>query len=146
MKKIVFICLAQFFIMCSTTQFQVRDDFKSVSENEKTTFLKNENATSKSKSVIILTQGFKGGKITAKQNGKTIYSQYPITNLKTQFADSFSFSNSSDIVLYDQFSKEELLLEAKKINSYKFVYIMKTLKGEQASYKVTLSNTLRPLQ
>ena len=132
--------------MCSTTQFQVRDDFKSVSENEKTTFLKKENATAKSKSVIILTQGFKGGKITAKQNSKTIYSEYPITNLKTQFADSFSFSNSSDIVLYDQFSKEELLLEAKKIDSYKFVYIMKILKGEQASYKITLSNTLRPLQ
>lgn len=132
--------------MCSTTQFQVRDDFKSVSEKEKTTFLKELNATSGLKNVVILTQGFKGEKISIKQNGKTIYSQYPISNLKTQYADSFSFTNTSDIVVYDHFSKEELLLESKKVKGYKFIYIMKELAKEKVTYKVTLSNTLRPLQ
>lgn len=147
MKKILVIGITQLFIMCSTTtQFQVRDDFKSASEKEKTAFLKEQNATSNSKSVVILTKGFKGEKVTVKQNGKTIYSSYPITNLKKQYADSFSFSNTSNILISDQFSKEELLLENKKINAYKFIYIMKEASNGKTSYKVTLSNTLRPLQ
>lgn len=146
MKKIVFICLTQLFVMCSTTNFQVRDDFKSVSSQEKNTFLKQKKATSTTKSVVILTNGFKGEKITAKQNNKTVYSAYPITNLKTKYADSFSFSNTESLIIHDSFSKKELLLESKKVNSYKFIYIMKTITNEKASYKVTLSNTLRPLQ
>lgn len=132
--------------MCTTTQFNVRDDFKSVSEKEKTEFLKQKNATSNSKSIIILTQGFKGGKVVVKQNEKTIYSAYPITNLKTQYADSFSFVNTENITVNDQFAKEELLLESKKIKPYKFIYIMKETSNDKVSYKVTLSNTLRPLQ
>lgn len=153
MKKIVLICFAQLFIMCGSTKeastsndnFQVRDDFKSASENYTTSFLKAKNAVDKNKSVIILTQGFKGEKIVIKQNNKTIYSQYPITNLKKQYADSFSFLNNDDIVISDQYLKEDLVLESKKVSSYKFIYIMKESSNEKSSYKVTLSNTLRPL-
>lgn len=146
MKKILILFVLPLFIMCSTTQFNVRDDFKSVSEKEKNEFLKQKNATSNSKSVIILTQGFKGEKVVVKQNGKTIYTGYPITNLKTQYADSFSFQNNENIVVNDKFANEELLLESKKIKPYKFIYIMKETTNDKTSYKVTLSNTLRPLQ
>lgn len=145
MKKIVFICLAQLLVMCSTTNFQVRDDFKSVSSQEKNTFLKQKKATSTTKSIVILTNGFKGEKITAKQNNKTVYSAYPITNLKTKYADSFSFTNTENLIIHDSFSKKELLLESKKVSAYKFIYIMKIITDNGASYKVTLSNTLRPL-
>ncbi len=146
MKKIVFICLAQLFVMCSTTNFQVRDDFKSVSSQEKNTFLKQKKATSTTKSIVILTNGFKGEKITAKQNNKTVYSAYPITNLKTKYADSFSFTNTENLIIHDSFSKKELLLESKKVSAYKFIYIMKIITDNGASYKFTLSNTLRPLE
>lgn len=146
MKKIVFICLAQLLVMCSTTNFQVRDDFKSVSSQEKNTFLKQKKATSTTKSIVILTNGFKGEKMIAKQANKTIYSAYPITNLKTKYADSFSFTNKENLVIYDNFSKKELLLESKKVSAYKFIYIMKIITDNGASYKVTLSNTLRPLE
>lgn len=145
MKKILFICFAQLLIMCSTTNFQVRDDFKSVSKSEKNTFLKQKKATATTKSVVILTNGFKGEKITAKQASKTVYSAYPITNLKTKYADSFSFTNTENLIIYDNFSKKELLLESKKVSAYKFIYLMKTITDNGASYKVTLSNTLRPL-
>lgn len=145
MKKIIFLFVLPFLTMCSTTNFQVRDDFKSVSSQEKETFLKQKKATSKTKSVIILTNGFKGEKITAKQASKTAYSAYPITNLKTKYADSFSFINSENLIIYDSFSKKELLLESKKVSSYKFIYIMKTNTEKGDSYKITLSNTLRPL-
>lgn len=145
MKKIIFLFVLPFLTMCSTTNFQVRDDFKSVSSQEKETFLKQKKATSNTKSVIILTNGFKGEKITAQQNNKTVYSAYPITNLKTKYADSFSFSNTENLIIYDSFSKKELLLESKKVSSYKFIYIMKTTTEKGESYKITLSNTLRPL-
>lgn len=145
MKKIIFLFALPFLTMCSTTNFQVRDDFKSVSSQKKETFLKQKKATSNTKSVIILTNGFKGEKITAQQNNKTVYSAYPITNLKTKYADSFSFINSENLIIYDSFSKKELLLESKKVSSYKFIYIMKTNTEKGESYKITLSNTLRPL-
>lgn len=62
MKKILLLVTCQFFIMCSTTNIQVRDDFKSVSDTEKAKILKSLNATASNKSVLILTQGFKGNK------------------------------------------------------------------------------------
>lgn len=144
MKKLVFVCLAQLLIMCSTNHFQVRDDFEIVSQKEKTAFLKTKNAVSNNKSVIILTQGFKGEKIIAKQNDKTIYSAYPITNLKAKYADSFSFENTENVLIKDNFSAKEINLNAKKIKKYKFIYIMKYKTDKKVHFKITLSNSLRP--
>ncbi len=93
-----------------------------------------------------MTQGFKGEKISFKQNDKFIYSEYPISHLKTNYADNFSFDNTLDLVLYDRFSKEEITIETNKINGSKFVYVMKYLDGDKAKYKITLSDNLRPLQ
>ena len=139
--------------MCGSTKmtntdkdnFQIRDDFKSASENYTNSFLKAKNAFDEDKSVIILTQGFKGEKVIVKQNGKTIYSEYPITNLKKQYAGSFSFTNTSDVTIYDEHTEKDVLLKSKKISDYKYIYIMKESSNEKAPYKITLSNTLRPL-
>lgn len=95
---------------------------------------------------MILTQGFKGEKIKVQQNGKTIYSEYPISHIKTKYADSFAFDNRADLLVIDNFSKEEITINSKKINGHKFVYLMKYLDGEKTKYKITLSDKLRPLQ
>lgn len=130
----------------SSVTTQYRDDFKSVSEKEKTAFLKEQNATSNNRSVLILTQGFKGEKITAKQNDKSVYSSYPITNLNTQLADYFSFSNEMELLIYDQFAKKEITIPLEKAKKYKFIYLMKEYKADTADFSITYSNTLRPLK
>lgn len=146
MKKIALLVFVPFFFMCSTTNTQVRDDFKSVSEKEKERILKEINASSTTKSVLIFTQGFKGEKIVAKQNDKNVYSGYPISNLKTQYAASFSFINTNNLVINDTFSKEEFIIETKKAQQHKFIYIKKEHKQGKAKYLITYSNTLRPLE
>lgn len=100
----------------------------------------------KTKSVIILTQGFKGEKITATQNSKTIYSQYPITNLKRQYAASFAFDNETSITIFDNFTKEEIVIEPKDATKHKYIYVMKKQVDNKSVFKVTLSNTLRSLK
>ena len=123
-----------------------RDDFKSVSEKEKTAFLKEQNATSNNRSVLVLTQGFKGEKISAKQEDKAVYSSYPITNLNTKLADYFSFSNETELLIYDQFTKKEIVISSEKSQKYKFIYLMKEYKDDTTDFSITYSNTLRPLK
>lgn len=146
MKKVILIVICQFFIMCSTTQIQVKDDFRSVSDAERSTILKQLNATSDSKSVLIFTQGFKGEQILVYQNNKKVYGGYPISNLKTKYADSFGFSNQVELVIKDSFSKQEHVIDPKNSQKYKFVYVMKEYKDGKAKYVLTYSNTLRPLK
>ncbi|WP_430399837.1 hypothetical protein [Flavobacterium sp.] len=145
MKKIVFGAIASLFIMCSPIKTEVRDDFRSSTEAQKKAFLREINGTSDSKSVLVLTKGYKGEKIIATQEGKTIYSKYPITNLKTHLADYFSFENSKILIITDNFSKQEVVIEPKKATKHKFIYLRKDYAKDVVSYKITLSNTLRAM-
>ena len=81
----------------------------------------------------------------ATQEGKTVYSKYPITNLKTHLADYFSFENNKILIITDNFSKQEVVIEPKKAVKYKFIYLRKDYEKDVATYKVTFSNTLRAL-
>ena len=145
MKKIILGAVAYLFIMCSPVKTEVRDDFRSSSEQKTKNFLKEVNGTSDSKSVLILTKGYKGEKIIASQEGKTIYSKYPITNLKTHLADYFSFENSKILIITDNFSKQEVIIEPKNAAKYKYIYLRKDYNKDVATYKITFSNTLRAL-
>ncbi|WP_130735665.1 hypothetical protein [Flavobacterium sp. J27] len=141
--------LALLFVFgCKTNSVDAnyRDDFRSISEKEKEAFLKQYHATSSDKSVLILTQGYKGEKITAKQGGKSVYSSYPITNLNTKLADYFSFSNENELDIHDQFSNKDIAIPAEKAKKYKFIYLMKKYKGNSVDFSITYSNTLRPLK
>lgn len=93
-----------------------------------------------------MTQGFKGEKIIIKQKDKNIYSSYPITNLNTRIADYLSFNNQSDIIVYDNYTKQEIIIGTKNAKKYKFIYLKKEYKGEVVKFKITFSNTLRPLE
>lgn len=151
MKKIIFLAIVVFFYNCSpvlhsNVSYQTRNDFKGVAENTKNEFLKQKNATSNTKSVLILSQGFKGEKIIVKQNEKIIYSEYPISHVKTKYADSFSFNNTVDLILYDNYSKEEITIKSDKIGNNKFIYVMKYIENEKTKYKITVSNTLRAMK
>ena len=145
MKKIVLGVIATLFIMCSPIKTEVRDDFRSSSEQETKNFLKQVNGTSDSKSVLILTKGYKGEKIMATQEGKTVFSKYPISNLKTHLADYFSFENNKTLIITDNFSKQEVIIEPKKAAKYKFIYLNKGFEKGVIKYKITFSNTLRAL-
>ena len=145
MKKIVLGVIATLFIMCSPIKTEVRDDFRSSSAQETKNFLKEVNGTSDSKSVLILTKGYKGEKIMATQEGKTIYSKYPISNLKTHLADYFSFENNKILIITDNFSKQEVVIEPKNAAKYKYIYLRKDYLKGTVEYKITFSNTLRAM-
>lgn len=123
-----------------------RDDFRSASKAEIARVLKEVNAKNSSKSVLILTQTYKGEKIQVTQNGKVIFSEYPITNLNTRIASYFSISNQADAVIKDIRTGQEVVIPTAKAVKYKFIYIMKKVSNGKFKYVVTYSNTLRPLK
>ena len=58
----------------STVKSVYRDDFRSASKTEIEKVQKEANAKNSNKSILFLTQVYKGEKIIISQNGKTIYS------------------------------------------------------------------------
>lgn len=156
MKKIIIIAalaLTIGFQSCKSTVKPVqdpvetleRDDFRSASLTETARVLEEVNAKSANKSILILTQTYKGEKIQVSQGGKAVYSDYPITNLKSRIASYFSISNQSDAVIKDIRTGQEVLIPTAKAVKYKYIYIMKKLSNGKFKYVVTYSNTLRPL-
>jgi hypothetical protein len=123
-----------------------RDDFRSASKTEIEKVEKEVNAKSSKRSVLVLTQIYKGEKIIVSQNGKTIYSEYPITNLKSKIADYFSINNLEDVLIKDLNSGKEIIIPTKKSNKYKYIYVMKKVTKGKFQYVITYSNTLRPLK
>ena len=97
----------------STIKSVYRDDFRSASKTEIENIQKEANAKSSNKSILFLTQIYKGEKIIISQNGKRIYSEYPITNLNNRIASYLSFSNQQDLVIKDESSKKEILIPTK---------------------------------
>jgi len=124
---------------------QYRDDFRSVSDKSKTVFLKGLNATSENYSVIILTKGFMGEHVTVFNGEKALYKGNPISHLETGIAGYFRIKNTVATKITDKMSQKEAVIDSKNAQKYKFIYIMKdnTLPNP---YKITYSNTLRPLK
>lgn len=156
MKKIAIALLsALLFTMCSTSksakapakaEVQYKDDFRSAADKEKSALLKKLNATGEGYSVLIFTQNFKGEKVTAKNAKKTVYTGYPFSNLKTGIADQARIDNTLDTKIYDTFSKTEAVISAKEAQKHKFIYLMKNPPGGDSPFRITYSNTLRPLE
>ena len=130
----------------STVKSVYRDDFRSASKTEIKNIQEEVGATSSSKSILILTQTYKGEKIIISQNGKVIFSEYPITNLNSRIASYLSFNNQQDLVIKDINSKKEILIPTKKASKHKYVYLMKKGKKGKFQFIITYSNTLRPLK
>ena len=129
----------------STVKSVYRDDFRSASKTEVKNIQEEVGATSSSKSILILTQTYKGEKIIISQNGKTIYSEYPITNLNNRIASYLSFNNQQDLVIKDISSKKEILIPTKKSSKHKYIYLMKKVTKGKFQFIITYSNTLRPI-
>ncbi|MFY8069845.1 MAG: hypothetical protein ACOVMG_07105 [Flavobacterium sp.] len=129
----------------STVKSVYRDDFRSASKTEVKNIQEEVGATSSSKSILILTQTYKGEKIIISQNGKVIFSKYPITNLKNRIASYLSFNNQQDLIIKDRNSRIEILIPTKKSSKHKYVYLMKKVSKRKFKFIITYSNTLRPI-
>lgn len=125
---------------------QVRDDFRSVSETSKTNYLKGMKATEDNYSVMILTQGFKGENVAVKNSHTTFYNGMTMSDLKTGITKSIRIENSEDIVLTDTFTKGTVTISADHAKMFKFIYVMKNNANKETPFKITYSNTLRPLR
>lgn len=88
---------------------------------------------------------YKGEKIIITQKGKTIYSEYPITNLNNRIASYLSFNNQQDLIIKDSNFKKEIVIPTKKSSQYKYIYVMKKVNKEKFQFVITYSNTLRPI-
>lgn len=130
----------------STVKSVYRDDFRSASKTEVKNIQEEVGATSSSKSILILTQTYKGEKIIISQNGKVIFSEYPITNLKSRIANYFSVNTNFDVLVKDISTKKEVIIPAKKMAKHKYIYLMKKVNKRKFQYVITYSNTLRPLK
>ena len=155
MKKFILIVVtALLFTMCSTSktakanakpEVQYKDDFRSASDKEKSALLKKLNATGSGYSVLILTKNFKGEQTIVSNEKKTLYKEYPISNLKTGIADQVRIDNSVDTKIYDNLTKKEAVVSIKEAQKHKFIYVMKD-PGAANPFVITYSNTLRPLE
>lgn len=125
---------------------QVRDDFRSVSESTRDSFLKGMKATTDNYSVVILTQGFKGENISVKNSSQTFFNGMTITDLKTGITKSIRVDNMQDIVLSDTFTKGCVTIPSEHAKMFKFIYIMKNNANKETPFKITYSNTLRPVR
>ena len=130
----------------STVKSVYRDDFRSASKTEVKNIQEEVGATSSSKSILILTQTYKGEKIIISQNGKIIFSEYAITNLKSRVANYFSVNNNFDVLVKDISTKKEVIIPAKKMAKHKYIYLMKKVNKGKSQYVITYSNTLRSLK
>ena len=130
----------------STVKSVYRDDFRSASKPEIEKVQKEVNAQNSNKSILFLTQVYKGEKIIISQNGKVIFSEYPITNLKSRIANYFSVKNNIDVLVKDISIKKEIIIPASKIGKHKYIYLMKKVNKGKFQYVITYSNTLRPLK
>ena len=149
MKKLIPILLITLSIglqsCISTVKSVYRDDFRSASKAEIDKIHKEVNAKNSNKSILFLTQIYKGEKIIISQNGKTIYSEYPITNLNNRIATYLSFNNQQDLLLKDNNSKKEILIPSKQSSKHKYIYVMKKVNKGKFQFIITYSNTLRPI-
>lgn len=130
----------------STVKSVYRDDFRSASKTEVKNIQEEVGATNSNKSILILTQTYKGEKIIISQNGKVIFSEYPITNLKSRIANYFSVDTNFDVLVKDISTKKEIIIPASKIGKHKYIYLMKKGNKGKFQYVITYSNTLRPLK
>lgn len=157
MKKIVPIALLALMIGFQSCKSKVkpveelvetveRNDFRSASKIEIANILKEVNAENSNKSILILTQTYKGEKVQVSQNDKVIFADYPITNLKNRIANYFSINNQADAVLKDIKTGQEVIIPSTKAVKHKYIYIMKKVVNGKFKYVVTYSNTLRPLK
>lgn len=161
MKKLLLLILtATLFTMCKSTgsstaakadtlkdvaEVRYRDDFKEASVKERSALLQKLKATGKNYSVLVLTQNYKGEKVTVTTGAKKAYSGYAISNLKTGIAETIRLDNTADTKVYDNLTKKEVLIEATAAQKHKFIYLMKN-PGGTTPFILTYSNKLRPLE
>lgn len=124
---------------------QVRDDFRSVTDKTKESYLQGMQATGDKYSVVILTQGFKGENIVVKSSSKTFFKGMTMSDLSNGIAKSVRVENTDDFTIIDTYTNSEVTIESDHAKMFKFIYIMKN-SSKDNPFKVTFSNTLRPVR
>jgi hypothetical protein len=152
MKKVLLITIMAFLLtMCKSAsvdnvaEVHHKDDFTGVSAAEQKALLKELKATSRDYSVLIFTENYVGEKIIASTAGKRMYADYVTSNPKTGVAAKARIENNANTMVYDNFSKKQILIDGAEAKKHKFIYLKKNPEGD-TPYTITYSNTLRPLK
>lgn len=163
MRKLVLIFIALTFFACKSKKavtsdatsgttvnkkeyVQYRDDFRSVTKEQREAFLKDIKAAENNYSVLIFTRGFKGEGIQVSNEKKVLFSGNVISNIKTGIADEIRIDNTIDTKVFDSFTKKSVIIESEEAKKHKFIYLMKDNSNKEMPFSITYSNTLRPLK
>lgn len=159
-KTLLIIAVAFLMTMCNTAktsnssnssstnakpEIQYRDGFKSASDKEKNALLKRLNAADANSSIVILTKNYKGEKIVISNEKKTLETITAISNTKSGYAAVAKIDNTLDTKIFDNYTKKEVIIEAKEAQKHKYIYVMKK-PGAPIPFLITYSNTLRTLE
>lgn len=125
---------------------QIRDDFRSVSDKSREEYLNGMKANEEHYSVVILTKGFKGENINIKNDHTSFFKGMVMSDLKSGIAKSVRIDNTEDFTLFDGFTEGQLTIESDHAKMFKFIYVMKNNADKESPFKVTFSNTLRPVR
>lgn len=123
---------------------QIKNDFRSVTENVQYKFLQSYQATEKQYSILFFTQGFNGEEIHVKNEEGTLFKGSVLTNKKTGLAKNMRIVNTEVTSIYDKSAKKTIYINSDKASKYKFIYVMKGNKEDEKPYKITFSDKLRP--
>ncbi len=168
MKKSIFLFILSFvFIACSTKKtintttdskvstveekessasyVQFREDFTKVSETTKTKFLEKQKATATNYAVLFLTHGYKGEHVIVKSANKKYFEGTTYTVKSNDVAGYLRVKNDEDLIVTDNYTNKQAIIESKYLKEYKFVYVLKDNANKAQPYKITYSNSLRPL-
>jgi hypothetical protein len=69
-----------------------------------------------------------------------------MSDLQTGIAKSVRVENGQDFIIRDNYTDSEITIESDYAKMFKFIYIMKTSTNKENPFKVTFSNTLRPVR
>lgn len=167
MKKSIYLFILSFvFIACSTkktintsgvkdnkveeneavsSNVHFRDDFTKVSDITRTKFLEKQKATSQDYSVLFLTYGYKGEHVKVNSVSKKYFEGTTYTVKSNGVAGYLRVKNDEDLIVTDNYTNQQAIIESKYLKEYKFVYVLKDNSNKAQPYKITYSNSLRPL-
>ncbi|WP_372473913.1 hypothetical protein AB4865_01185 [Capnocytophaga sp. ARDL2] len=123
---------------------QVKNDFRSVTEEQKNKFLTDYKATEPQYSILFFTQGFNGEEVRVENSNGIHFKGGVTTNQQTGLAKNMRILNTENHSIFDVATRKTIFINAELASQHKFIYVMKDANNKETPYKITYSDLLRP--
>jgi len=134
MKKILIISLSMIVLSCSNVKVVYNNEKPYLGDQPNQPSLKTINATESSKTIIVLTTGFKKDTVVMKNINKVLFNDEIVTSGTIGLADYIVVNNNDDVVIEITTINIKLRLKNEYMKRYKYVYISKKEKVIKIEY------------